>query len=112
MADLGSLPGLPISLAEGINNKGQVVGFSQDANDPNDSTPVAWLWQHGTMIDLNTVIPVDSPLFLMEALAINDRGEIAGFGRLPDNPDDHRGFILTPCHSAHSGANDCGENSK
>jgi hypothetical protein len=32
------------------------------------------LWQNGTITDLNTVIPSDSSLFLMEAVAINDHG--------------------------------------
>jgi probable HAF family extracellular repeat protein len=94
MTDLGSLPGLPTSLANAINNQGQVVGFS---NGPSgDPSAVAWLWQNGVMTDLNTLIPADSPLFLMEASAINDRGQIAGWGRLSNG--DHRPFLLTPCH--------------
>jgi probable HAF family extracellular repeat protein len=112
MTDLGSLSdALPNSQAIGINNQGQVVGFSQDAAGDEGSS-VAVLWENGTITDLNTVIAAGSSLFLMEATAINDRGEIAGFGRLPNNPDDHRGFILIPCHAAHSGANVCEENSK
>jgi probable HAF family extracellular repeat protein len=94
MTDLGNLPGLPISLANAINNKGQVVGFSQDANG-DDFSAVAVLWENGTITDLNTLIPVGSPLFLMEAVAINDRGQIAGWGHLADG--EHRPFLLTPC---------------
>lgn len=110
MTDLGSLSdALPNSQAIGINNQGQVVGFSQDAAGDEDSS-VAVLWENGTITDLNTVIPAGSPLFLMEATAINDRGEIAGFGRLTNG--DHRGFILTPCHAARAGANHCEDNSK
>jgi hypothetical protein len=46
------------------------------------------------MTDLNTLIPAKSPLFLMEALSINARGQIAGFGRLSDG--EHRGFLANP----------------
>jgi probable HAF family extracellular repeat protein len=92
MNDLGNLPGLPNGVAIGINNRGQVVGFSQDANG-DENTAVAVLWENGTMTDLNTLIPSCSPLFLMEAAAINDRGEIAGWGRLSNG--DIRPFLLT-----------------
>jgi hypothetical protein len=32
------------------------------------------------MTDLNTLIPADSPLYLVVAFEINDAGEIAGLG--------------------------------
>lgn len=105
MTDLGNLPGLPTSLANGINNQGQIVGFSQDANG-DDNTAVAVLWENGSIIDLNTVIPPGSPLFLMEAVAINDRGEIAGWGSLSNG--DVLPFILTPC--GEGGPEGCGQN--
>jgi len=89
--DLGTLPGIPGSLANGSNNKGQVVGFSDDLN----RNTVALLWQEGAMTDLNTLIPSNSHLFMLEALSINDRGQIAGFGKPTDG--EHRGFLLTPC---------------
>jgi probable HAF family extracellular repeat protein len=95
MTDLGTLPGLPNSLAFSINNQGQVVGFSQDLNG-NISSAVAWIWQDGVLTDINTLITSDSPLFLAEALGINDRGQIAGFafdtstGKAP-------AFLAIPC---------------
>ena len=102
MTDLGSLPGLPTSQADGINNQGQVVGFS---NGPSgDASAVAVLWQNGTMTDLNTLVPADSLLFLMEAVAINDRGQIAGWGRLSSG--DIRPFLLTPCNERDEGCED------
>jgi probable HAF family extracellular repeat protein len=107
MTDLGSLSGaLPTSQAIGINNQGQVVGFSNDAAGTDESA-VAVLWENGTITDLNTVIRPGSPLFLMEATAINDRGEISGFGRPTDHPDEHRGFLLIPCHAARADGDNC-----
>jgi len=47
------------------------------------------------MTDLNTLIPPGSPLFLKEAVGINDHGQIAGFGLL--STGEARGFLLTPC---------------
>jgi probable HAF family extracellular repeat protein len=107
MEDLGSLPGLPTSSAIGINNQGQIVGFSQDAAS-DDSSSVAVLWQNGVITDLNSLIPADSPWFLMEALGINDRGEIAGFMSNTSTGEIH-GFLATPCNGNQAGARDCEE---
>jgi probable HAF family extracellular repeat protein len=95
MTDLGTLPGIPGSLASSINNKGQVVGFSDDFN----GNTVALIWQNGTMTDLNTLVPPNSP-FLIEALRINDRGEIVGPAFL-SNGEIH-GYLLTPCDEHHA----------
>jgi probable HAF family extracellular repeat protein len=93
----------PVSLAFGINNKGQVVGIFEDF--PGDNT-TGFLWQDGVMTDLNTLIPPGSPLFLKEPTAINDRGEIVGFGLLSDGVT-QRGFLLTPCDQHHPGVEGC-----
>jgi probable HAF family extracellular repeat protein len=73
--DLGTLPGDVYSLAFGINDRGQVVGQSYSANF---ATSRAFIWQGGVMTDLNTLIPSNSPLSLLYANDINDRGEITG----------------------------------
>jgi probable HAF family extracellular repeat protein len=91
MTDLGTLNGQPVSLAFGINNQGQVVGIFEDFAGDNTT---GFLWQDGVMTDLNTLIPPGSPLFLKEPIAINDRGQIVGFGLLPNG--DERAFLLTP----------------
>jgi len=44
-------------------------------------------------------------LFLAEALSINDRGQIAGYGRLSNG--DHRAFLLTPCNEKQGGDKGC-----
>jgi probable HAF family extracellular repeat protein len=75
ITDLGTLQGDVVSAGRGINNRGQVAGVSQDANG-NDR---AFLWQNGQMYDLNSLIPPNSPLYLMHAFGINSSGEIVGF---------------------------------
>jgi probable HAF family extracellular repeat protein len=92
MTDLGTLPGDVASLATNINSKTQVVGPSFDAS----GNPRAFLWQDGVMTDLNTLIPADSPFFLVEALAINDRGQITGYALVKATGENH-GFLATPC---------------
>jgi probable HAF family extracellular repeat protein len=74
ITNLGTLPGDVSSAFGDINAKGQVVGASCDVN----FNCRAFLWDHGVMIDLNSLIPPGSPLYLTQAEGINDRGEIAG----------------------------------
>jgi probable HAF family extracellular repeat protein len=92
MIDLGTLPGDVASSGDGINSKGQVVGGSYDI----DNNGRAYLWQNGVMTDLNTLIPPDSPLYLIEATGtINDRGQIAGEAWQISTGEVHA-FLLTP----------------
>jgi hypothetical protein len=55
------------------------------------------------MTDLNTLIPPDSSMHLFWAVYINDRGEITGFGVLP-NGDQHT-FLLIPCDESNGESN-------
>ena len=91
MTNLGDLPGgFDFSEAKGINNSGQVVGFSY-----NVSGPSAFLWQNGVMTDLSTVAGVTGTGWsLTVATAINDAGQIVGYGRNPQGVES--AFILTP----------------
>jgi hypothetical protein len=47
------------------------------------------------MANLNTLIPPGAPMFLIEALGINNRGQIIGYGSLPNGQI--LGYLLTPC---------------
>ncbi len=79
MKDLGTLPGAFVTVAgccNTINSRGQVAGFSI----PGIYGSRAFLWESGVMTDLNTLIPPDSPLYLLNADSINDSGEITGQG--------------------------------
>ena len=90
MRDLGVLPGDTVSGALGMNERGEVVGVS---NDP-DGNPRAFLWRNGAITDLNDMVPADSPLFLLFASGINSRGVIVGFG--VTGKGDVHAFQLTP----------------
>jgi probable HAF family extracellular repeat protein len=91
MTNLGDLPGgADYSNVYGINDAGQLVGFSNAATGNS-----AFLWQNGVMTDLSTVAGVAGTGWsLTEAWAINDVGQIVGSGRNPQG--DISAFILTP----------------
>jgi probable HAF family extracellular repeat protein len=95
MQDLGTLPGDVASVGTMIGDAGDVVGESDDAS----GNPRAILWRNGVMHDLNDLAP-GSPLFLLCSLAINSRGEIAGFGAT-ENGDIHA-YLATPSNAAAS----------
>ena len=78
MRDLG--PGQ----ASGINAGGQIVGNSGGR---------AVLWWRGGLYDLNTCLRGAKGWVLTSAAAINDRGQIAGFGTSHGHP---RAFLLSP----------------
>jgi probable HAF family extracellular repeat protein len=69
------VPGDVASFATSINNQGQAVGssFSSKGNWSH-----GLLWQNGRMIDLNTVFPASSNLYVVSASNINENGQIAG----------------------------------
>jgi probable HAF family extracellular repeat protein len=71
VADLGSLGGVINNFALAINNRGQVVGYSDLLGD---STFHAFLWQNGVMTDLGT-LPGD---VFSVANAINDGDQVVG----------------------------------
>jgi probable HAF family extracellular repeat protein len=91
MTDLGVLAPCLNSTADGVNSGGQVVGDTGDC--PGGGHP--FLSEHGEpMVDLTTLVLPGSDLTLIAAAFINDRGEIAGMGVLPNG--DTRAVLLVP----------------
>jgi probable HAF family extracellular repeat protein len=84
LLDLGALAGGINSFANDINNSGQVVGYSDLG---------AFVYDDGTMTDLNSLIPSTSGWTLQNATAINDSGQIVGFG---DFAGERHAFLLDP----------------
>jgi probable HAF family extracellular repeat protein len=75
--DLGVLNQDCSSEAKAINSRRQVIAVSVSCDGSNWR---AFLWEEGSAVDLNTLIPADSSLELAYPLAINERGEIGGIG--------------------------------
>jgi probable HAF family extracellular repeat protein len=102
MTDLGTINGDPLSFAFTINGKGEVAGSSVNSDF---SQFRAFLWHDGgPMVDLNTLIPGDSALYLTVPETINERGEIAGIG-LDPNGNQHA-FLLVPCQGSDTNCSD------
>jgi probable HAF family extracellular repeat protein len=106
MIDLGALPGDSCSNAYYVNSHGQVVGTSENLDLCLIPTGQhAFLWENGgPMMDLNSLIPPGADLELTFAVAINDRGDIAGFGVPPGCAPEEielcgHAYLLIPCLS-------------
>ena len=91
MTDLGTTAGDPCATAFFVNSLGQIVGDG----GPCGVGGRAWLWENGgPIVDLNTLAIPGSGLHLADADFINDRGEIACTGFLPNG--DRHAVILVP----------------
>lgn len=103
MMDLGTLGTDPASEAGSINSQSQIVGGTFTFNGPDLH---GWLWEHGgPLVDLENLTLPGSGLTVIAGNLINDRGEIAGRGMLP-NHDTHA-ILLIPCDELHPGIDGC-----
>lgn len=100
MKDLGTLGG-STSVAKAINNTGQVVGASRINDAPYDPLDFntyahAFLYDKGKMHNLNALPEVrKAGWILLEATAINNIGQIVGYGYI-NGETQQRAFLLTP----------------
>jgi probable HAF family extracellular repeat protein len=76
MKNLGTLQDDVASGSVAINDAGEIVGVSFDSA----GNPRAVYWHNGTAFDLNNLVVGGSNLLLLWAAAINNRGEITGWG--------------------------------
>jgi probable HAF family extracellular repeat protein len=98
MVDLGTLWGDVASFAAGINDSGEIVGASIDGS----GNPRAVYWQNNAIADLNMLVEANPPLYMLFGAAINNAGEIVGWGVHKGNGEIHA-FKLTPNRAADGG---------
>jgi probable HAF family extracellular repeat protein len=89
MIDLGTLGGSS-SYAYGINTLGAIVGYSWIAGDTSEH---AFLYYHGKLTDLNSLLASNSGWTLNQAYGINDAGDIVGTGTFQGQT---HGFLIDP----------------
>jgi len=95
MTDLGVLGSCLHSTAYSVNSEGQVVGDTGDC--PNGGGPSFFSEGGQQMVDINILVLPGSDIEVVDAFDINDRGEIAGGGILP-NGDYHAVLLIPASH--------------
>jgi probable HAF family extracellular repeat protein len=103
MTDIGLVGNDTCSSAGSINARTQVVGES--APDCNFDNARAFLWEDGSLVNLNALVPHRSALYLQFAENINERGEIVGTGL--DAQGNGHAVLLIPCDESHPDVEDC-----
>lgn len=77
----GTMHDLGVPWAKGINDLGQVLGSSK-------------LWENGVECNLNDLIPAGCGWTVVDAVDVNNAGQIVGYGINPDGAS--HAFLLTP----------------
>jgi probable HAF family extracellular repeat protein len=90
MSDLAPVDGAPCSNAAFVGERREAVGTATDCHGIELD---AILWQHGRAYNLNELI-APSPLHLITAESVNQRGELLTRALLPDG--DNRVVLLVP----------------
>ena len=97
MTDLGTVAPCTRGTATSINSAGQIVGdLGACTGNPDDPTYFSafYVEKGKPMVDLNALITPPSPIHLDGASFINERGEIAAGGFMPDGTT--RAVLLVP----------------
>jgi probable HAF family extracellular repeat protein len=104
MKDLGTVDGDECSLAYSINSLSQIVGQTVSCTLRLDLH--GFLGENGgPIVDLNPLIVPASHLTVVDAVFINDRGEIACLVQEADGS--HHGCLLIPCDTNHPNVAGC-----
>ena len=104
MKDLGTINDDTCSVVHGMNSRGLVVGTSGDCDGVFEMHGFL-SEQGGPSIDLNDFVPPGSDVVITDGETINDRGEIAGSGMLPNG--DFHAIVLVPCNDAQGDIEGC-----
>jgi len=91
MTDVGVVPGDLCTNGSHINSRGQAIGTSTNCMGV---VQHVFLWENGSIFDLGALILGGTDIAFQEAFDINDRGEIAAVGMLPNG--DLRAVLLVP----------------
>ena len=94
--DLGLLPGGDQGYARGVNDRGEIVGYSFSSEGAPGPHPL--LWRHGVRSDLRKLVDLPPRQFIETADAINDRGEIlvSGYEIIDFHTQVNRWWLLVP----------------
>jgi probable HAF family extracellular repeat protein len=96
--DVGTIPGDVASLGLSISDFGDIGGVSFPAGSllavPTASPRAFIRPKGGTMVDLNSLIPANSDLYLFSTCSINSRGEIVGLAL--DAEGNFHGYLANP----------------
>jgi probable HAF family extracellular repeat protein len=101
MIDVGVVPGDLCTNGRAINSRGQAIGTSTDCMG---NVQHMFLWENGSIHDLTAMILPGSDIEVFEAWDMNDRGEIAAVGMLP-NGDQHAVLLVPASASEIAAAN-------
>ncbi len=95
ITSLDSSQAYAMSVATAINNSGTIVGYA-GAGPISGTLPIAFVYSNGVLSNLNSLVSgLPSGDSLVQANAINNNGDIVGFGN--SGPDSSGfGFLLTP----------------
>jgi len=104
MTDIGTIKDDVCSIPHFMNSSGQVVGTSGCTEEGFEVH--GFMWQPGgSIIDLNDFVPPGSDLRVTDGETINNRGEIAGSGMLPNG--DFHSIVLIPCGGDETDTDGC-----
>jgi probable HAF family extracellular repeat protein len=89
MTNLGTLGGVA-SEASAMNDSGEIVGESLTSA----GVPHGFLYEHGRIIDLNSLIPANSGFVITNAEDVNDRGQNVALAHSTDPQNTTQSVVL------------------